>query len=137
MPVSWARSCYGDRPEAPREERRPHHTQHPPAPSEQSRVESVSGAGSATGRGEFRQRGNRYPCKVQHTSVDEGQYCGIQASLFRGHGKDGKFALKGLPAGTYTVTAWQEKLGTLTQKVTVGAREEKKLDFVFKSQAGA
>lgn len=45
--------------------------------------------------------------------------------------------MKGLPADTYTVTAWQEKLGTLTQKVTVGAREEKKLDFVFKSQAGA
>lgn len=45
--------------------------------------------------------------------------------------------MKGLPAGTYTVTAWQEKLGTLTQKVAVGAREEKKLDFVFKSQASA
>lgn len=74
---------------------------------------------------------------MQHTSVDEGQYCGIQASLFRGRSKDGKFALKGLPAGTYTFTAWQEKLATLTQKVTVGAREEKKLDFVFKSQAGA
>ena len=50
--------------------------------------------------------------------------------------KDGRFVLKGLPPGTYTITAWQEKLGTLTQKVTIGAKEEKTLDFVFRSQAG-
>jgi len=40
--------------------------------------------------------------------------------------------LKGLPPGTYTITAWQEKLGTQTQKVTVGAGEAKAADFSFK-----
>jgi plastocyanin len=46
--------------------------------------------------------------------------------------KNGNFDLKDLPPGTYTITAWQEKLGTLSQKVTVGAGESKTLDFTFK-----
>jgi hypothetical protein len=46
--------------------------------------------------------------------------------------KNGNFELKGLPPGTYTITAWQEKLGTRTQKVTVGGGEAKTLDFAFK-----
>jgi plastocyanin len=46
---------------------------------------------------------------------------------------DGNFDLKGLPPGTYTIKAWQEKLGTQTQKITVGANESKTVDFTFKS----
>jgi plastocyanin len=46
--------------------------------------------------------------------------------------KDGVFEVKDLPPGTYTITAWQEKLGTQTQKVTIGAGESKTLDFSFK-----
>lgn len=46
--------------------------------------------------------------------------------------KNGGFELKNLPPGTYTITAWQEKLGTKTQKVTVGAGEAKTADFAFK-----
>ena len=46
--------------------------------------------------------------------------------------KAGSFDLKDLPPGTYTITAWQEKLGTQSQKVTVGAGEAKTLDFTFK-----
>jgi|SRR6516164_6191755 hypothetical protein len=46
--------------------------------------------------------------------------------------KSGGFDLKDLPPGSYTITAWQEKLGTLTQKITVGAGESKTLDFTFK-----
>jgi hypothetical protein len=40
--------------------------------------------------------------------------------------------LKDLPPGTYTITAWQEKLGPQMQKVTVSAGEAKTLDFTFK-----
>jgi hypothetical protein len=47
-------------------------------------------------------------------------------------GKDGGFELKDLPPGTYTITAWHGKLGTQSQKVTVGAGQNPKLDFVFK-----
>ena len=40
----------------------------------------------------------------------------------------GTFELKDLPAGTYTVEAWHEKLGTQTQTVTLGEKESKERD---------
>jgi hypothetical protein len=46
--------------------------------------------------------------------------------------KNGSFELKELPPGTYTITAWQEKLGSQIQKVTVSSGESKTLDFAFK-----
>jgi hypothetical protein len=45
--------------------------------------------------------------------------------------KTGEFALKNLPPGTYTVEAWQEKLGVQDQTITIGPKETKSLDFVF------
>lgn len=50
-------------------------------------------------------------------------------------GKDGKFQLKGLPPGTYTISAWQEKYGLVDQTVTIGAKESKPVTFVFKAAA--
>jgi plastocyanin len=49
--------------------------------------------------------------------------------------KDGKFELKGLPPGTYTITAWQEKYGSVDQTVTIGAKESKPVSFTFKANA--
>jgi plastocyanin len=43
--------------------------------------------------------------------------------------ESGKFKLEGVPAGTYTVQAWQEALGKTTQEVTVSAGGEAKADF--------
>jgi plastocyanin len=50
---------------------------------------------------------------------------------------DGKFELKGLPPGTYTIEAWHEKLGATTQSVTLGPKDSKEVNFSFKAPAGA
>lgn len=47
---------------------------------------------------------------------------------------DGKFAIKGLPPGEYTVAFVQEKLGEQDQKITLGAKGNKTLDVSFKGQ---
>ena len=45
----------------------------------------------------------------------------------------GRFELKNVPAGTYTVEAWHEKLGTQTQQVTLGEKDSKDISFTFKA----
>jgi hypothetical protein len=49
--------------------------------------------------------------------------------------QSGAFSLKNLPPGTYTVTAWHEKLGKLSQQITVGT-DDKNVQFVFKTRPG-
>lgn len=51
--------------------------------------------------------------------------------------KDGKFDLKNLPPGTYTLEAWHELYGTSDQTVTIGAKESKPVTFTFKATAAA
>jgi plastocyanin len=52
-------------------------------------------------------------------------------------GTDGTFELKSLPPGTYTIEAWHEKLGPMTQSVTIAAKETKEVNFTFKAPAGS
>jgi plastocyanin len=49
-------------------------------------------------------------------------------------GADGQFTLEGLPAGTYTIEAWHEQLGTQTQTVTVAEGESPVVQFTFAEQ---
>ena len=51
--------------------------------------------------------------------------------------KDGKFSLKGLPPGTYTIEAWHEKGGRQTAMVTLGAKDTKEANFTFKAAAAS
>jgi plastocyanin len=46
----------------------------------------------------------------------------------------GRFELKSLPPGTYTIEAWHEKLGTQTQQVTVAPKASKEVTFTFRNK---
>jgi hypothetical protein len=63
-----------------------------------------------------------------------GAYCGVLPHpFFAVSAADGSFMIKDLPAGTYTIEAWHEKLGTQTQQITVGDKESKAANFTFKA----
>jgi plastocyanin len=51
--------------------------------------------------------------------------------FFATTGEDGTFRITGLPAGTYEIEAWHEKLGSKTMSVTVGDGETKTADFSY------
>ncbi|HET7184462.1 MAG TPA: carboxypeptidase regulatory-like domain-containing protein [Terriglobales bacterium] len=68
---------------------------------------------------------NQHPWMKMYINV-------VKSPYFAVTDKDGKYTLKGLPPGTYTIAVVHEKLGTETQQVTVGAKESKTVDFTMK-----
>jgi hypothetical protein len=46
----------------------------------------------------------------------------------------GSYTINNVPPGSYTVTAWQEDLGTQTAKVTVAGGQSASADFTFKAK---
>ena len=57
----------------------------------------------------------------------------VDHPFFAVSGADGSFTITGLPAGTYTLEAWHEKLGTQTQTVTVTDGQAASVSFTFKA----
>jgi plastocyanin len=47
----------------------------------------------------------------------------------------GRFELKNLPPGTYTVEAWHERLGSRTQTVTLGEKASSEVTFTYEPAA--
>lgn len=70
-----------------------------------------------------------HPWMSAYANVVENPYYAVS-------GDDGSFTIDNLPAGTYTLEAWHEKLGTATQQVTVAAGQPVDVTFAF-HKAGA
>jgi plastocyanin len=50
---------------------------------------------------------------------------------FQVTGKDGQFALRNVPPGTYTLTAWHETFGTKKQPIIVQPKQEQTVSITF------
>jgi plastocyanin len=70
---------------------------------------------------------NQHPWMKMYVNV-------VKTPFYAVTGPDGKFEIKGLPPGDYTIAFVQEKLGTQEQKVTVAAKDSKTVDMAFKAQ---
>jgi plastocyanin len=65
-----------------------------------------------------------HPWMSAHANVVDNPYYAVS-------GDDGSFTIDKLPAGTYTLEAWHEKLGTATQQVTVAPNQAAEVTFAF------
>jgi plastocyanin len=71
----------------------------------------------------------RFKCDVHSWMA---AYVGVVAHpYFAVTASDGSFSIPGLPPGTYTIEAWHERFGRLTEQVTIGDRETATLTFTF------
>jgi hypothetical protein len=73
---------------------------------------------------------NQHPWMKSYLNV-------MRNPMFALSGADGRFEIKGVPAGTYTLVAWHEKFGEKTMSVTVGAKESKTQDFAYDGAAAS
>jgi plastocyanin len=63
-----------------------------------------------------------------------GYFAVLKTSHYAVTGDSGTFSLPDLPPGKYTITAWQEDYGPMTQDVTITGNETKNVDFTFKAK---
>jgi plastocyanin len=70
---------------------------------------------------------NQHPWMKMYVNV-------VKSPFYAVTGPDGKYEIKGLPPGDYTLAFVQEKLGTHEQKVTLAAKDSKTVDATFKAQ---
>ena len=69
---------------------------------------------------------NQHPWMKMYVSV-------VKTPFYAVTDKSGKYEIKGLPPGDYTIAFVHEKLGEQDQKVTVAAKDSKTVDQTFKA----
>ncbi len=69
---------------------------------------------------------NQHPWMKMYINV-------VKSPFYAVTDKSGKYEIKGLPPGDYTIAFVQEKLGEQDQKVTVAAKDSKTVDQSFKA----
>jgi plastocyanin len=72
---------------------------------------------------------NQHPWMKMYVNV-------VKSPFFAVTDKSGKYEIKGLPPGDYTLAFVHEKLGEQDQKVTVAAKDSKTVDASFKAGMG-
>jgi plastocyanin len=70
-------------------------------------------------------RCNQHPWMKMYINV-------VKSPFYAVTDKDGKYEIKGLPPGDYTIAFVHEKLGEQTQKITVAAKDSKTVDQTYK-----
>ncbi len=73
---------------------------------------------------------NQHPWMKMYVNV-------VKSPFFAVTDKSGKYTIKGLPPGTYTLAFVQEKLGETDEKVTVGPKDTKTVDVTLKEGGSA
>jgi plastocyanin len=68
---------------------------------------------------------NQHPWMKMYINV-------VKSPFYAVTDKDGKYEIKGLPPGDYTIAFVQEKLGEQDQKVTLAPKDSKTVDISFK-----
>jgi hypothetical protein len=63
-----------------------------------------------------------------------GNFAVLKNSHYSVSNESGAFSIGNLPPGKYTITAWQESYGDMTQDVTITGSETKTITFVFKAK---
>jgi len=71
---------------------------------------------------------NQHPWMRMYVNV-------VKSPFYTVSGPDGRFEIKGLPPGDYTLAFVHEKLGEQDQKVTLAAKDSKTVDVTFKPGA--
>jgi hypothetical protein len=75
------------------------------------------------------------PVKCNIHPWEQGYFAVLRTSHFAVTGENGLFRLPELPPGKYTITAWHESLGTLSQEVTVAPGETRSVYFNFPAKS--
>jgi plastocyanin len=69
---------------------------------------------------------NQHPWERAYVSVMDHPFFAVTDEF-------GRFEIRGLPAGTYTLVVWHERLGEQQVEITLGAGESRNADFTFEA----